>query len=84
MRQYTTKKTTQVVEEKELGKIICNQCGEEIKVDVTKGEVFQAKYSWGYGSKYDLQRHEFDLCETCYDKLIQGFKIPIDVEELIC
>ena len=25
-----------------------------------------------------MEQHEFDLCEACYDKMIQAFTIPVD------
>lgn len=88
MRQYTTIETQKTMEEMKLSVIICNQCGKEIQIpsdeegtfqaDVAKAEVFAADYSWGYGSKYDMERHQFDLCETCYEKLIEGFQVKIE------
>ena len=32
----------------------------------------------GYFSKKDGIRHRFDLCEDCYDKLVQGFVLPVE------
>ncbi len=78
MRQYTVEETMQRSREKKLEKIICNQCGEVISLEA---EAFSIAYKWGYGSKFDLEKHEFDLCESCYEKLIVGFKIPTEVEE---
>ena len=78
MRQYRK-------ETKEIGcveKIVCNQCGKEIPVSnghENEG-VFHADYQWGYFSEKDGQRHRFDLCEKCYDSLLQGFRIPVEIE----
>lgn len=78
MRQYRK-------ETKEIGcveKIVCNQCGKEILVSnghENEG-VFHADYQWGYFSEKDGQRHKFDLCEKCYDSLLQGFQIPVEIE----
>lgn len=78
MRQYRK-------ETKEIGcveKIVCNQCGKEIPVfngHENEG-VFHADYQWGYFSEKDGQRHRFDLCEKCYDSLLQGFQIPVEIE----
>lgn len=78
MRQYRK-------ETKEIGcveKIVCNQCGKEILVSnghENEG-VFHADYQWGYFSEKDGQRHRFDLCEKCYDSLLQGFQIPVEIE----
>ena len=29
----------------------------------------------------DGEIHRFDLCEECYDELLRGFRIPVQVEE---
>ena len=76
MRQYELK------ERKEISKIICNKCGKEIPVSgghEMKG-VFSVDYEWGYFSEKDGERHAFDLCETCYDALLQSFLIPVEIE----
>ena len=38
-------------------------------------------YAWDYFSEKDGQVHHFDLCEECYDELVSGFKIAVEVEE---
>lgn len=77
MRQYQLKET------KEIKKIVCNQCGKEIPATNGRAEegVFSVDYTWGYFSDKDGERHSFDLCESCYDKLLRGFLIPADIEE---
>lgn len=76
MRQY------QIKEIKEVKKIICNQCGKEMQVTNGRAEegVFSADYAWGYFSEKDGEKHSFDLCEDCYDKLLASFKIPAEIE----
>lgn len=34
--------------------------------------------AWGYFSSKDLTGHAFNVCEDCYDKWIQKFKIPVE------
>ena len=34
-----------------------------------------------YHDKKDGQVHRFELCEACYDKIIAGFQIPVEIEE---
>ena len=77
MRQYQLKET------KEINKIVCNQCGKEIEVSggTPREGVFSVDYAWGYFSDKDGERHSFDLCESCYDKLLASFKLPADIEE---
>lgn len=77
MRQYEMKKT------KEINKIICNQCGKEIPVidGIPREGVFSVNCEWGYFSEKDGEKHSFDLCEACYDKLVSSFRFPVEIEE---
>ena len=74
MRKYEEKKENQVVE------VYCNCCGKKIAVKdgmVMEG-VLPVTVCWGYFSEKDGERHTFDLCESCYDKWIAGFQIPVE------
>lgn len=73
MRQY------KIQEIREVSKIVCNKCGKEIivKNGMTEEEVLSVQKRWGYFSNKDNEVHEFDLCEECYDRLIETFKIPV-------
>lgn len=77
MRRYQVKET------KEVKTIICNQCGKEIPVTngCPKEGVFSVDYAWGYFSTKDGEKHHFDLCEDCYDRLLGSFRLPADIEE---
>ena len=77
MRQYQLKET------KEITKIICNRCGKETKVvsGIPKREMLHVEHTWGYFSGKDGEIHSFDLCESCYDLLVQEFKIPPEKKE---
>lgn len=66
----------------------CNQCGRNISSqrDVLQEDVLHIEKNWGYFSEKDGVKHRWILCERCYDKLIQGFAIPIeesDITELL-
>ncbi|MGC4019441.1 MAG: hypothetical protein QM793_09645 [Muricomes sp.] len=76
MRQYQLKET------KEVKKIICNRCGKEISVVNGRAEegVFSVDFAWGYFSEKDGEKHSFDLCESCYDKMLASFRIPAEIE----
>ena len=39
------------------------------------------KKEWGYFSGKDLKVHSFNLCEACYDRLLEEFEIPVTVED---
>ena len=61
----------------------CNFCGKEIETrnNANKEEYLFIKKEWGYFSKKDGQIHSFWVCESCYDKWIEQFCIPVKVEE---
>lgn len=77
MRKYNKekiKKDTQKIEE-----MRCNRCGRKIQLEngIIKEGVFSIDYNWGYFSNEDGQCHSFDLCEDCYEKIIEQFSIPV-------
>ena len=43
---------------------------------------FHGNVRFGYFSNKDGLEHSFDLCEECYDKLIKGFAVPVNEEEI--
>ena len=76
MRRYS--------ENRELKKVVCNQCLKELKVK--KGILLEGHYeglqTFGYFSNNDGVTHKFDLCETCYKKMIKKFALPVEeIEE---
>ena len=62
-------------EEKVLSKVICNGCGREIPCDAA--DHFHGEKTWGYFSDKDGRKDSFDLCEDCYDKMVENFKIKM-------
>lgn len=76
MRQYHWKK------EKEIEKLFCNCCGKEIEVKngMPQEDLLSVEKRWGYFSGKDNEVHRFELCESCYDKIISQFKIPVEIE----
>ena len=72
MREYQTG----MREERVLSKVVCNGCGREIPL---RGEdYFHAEKTWGYFSEQDGRQDAFDLCEECYRKMTEGFRIKIE------
>ena len=71
--------------EHKLIKIVCNQCGGEVRADgdIVKKEFLSVRKEWGYFSKRDLEVHEFAICESCYEKMIDQFVIPVKKTEKI-
>lgn len=61
----------------------CNMCGKDVLVknNIIKEGVFVGRCTWGYFSGKDGEKHSFDLCEECYDKMVKNFAIPLDIKE---
>lgn len=61
----------------------CNCCGRELKLEneIVKEGVFSVDTYWGYFSKRDGECHSFDLCESCYDRIVEEFKLPVSVRD---
>lgn len=82
MKKYVEKQVIRQVIEN----IVCNKCGENIKKEWTGIEpIFvdhqSFKLLFGWGSKYDGLKMEFDLCDDCMVEIIESFKIK--PEEMI-
>lgn len=63
---------------------ICNCCGNKI-IEVAKGKCadhLTVKKEWGYFSRKDGTIHQWNICETCYDQIVSGFKIPVTSAEV--
>ncbi len=62
----------------------CNRCGTKIKHDGTVfvEDALTVTKEWGYFSGKDGQKHSFCLCETCYDRMIRNFVVPVDIEDV--
>lgn len=72
-------------EKKQLESVLCNCCGRKLLMtgNHTAEGVLHVIKDWGFFSKKDLVRHEFDLCENCYDKMIAEFQIPVTECEIL-
>jgi ribosomal-protein-alanine N-acetyltransferase len=40
-------------------------------------EHFHAEKAWGYYSNQDGRQDSFDLCQECYEKMLESFKINL-------
>lgn len=70
---------------KKKNEIYCNCCGklicEEKQQETTS--YLAIKKQWGYFSnEKDGQVHSMDICETCYDKMIEAFAIAPETEHV--
>ncbi len=71
------------VSEKKLVDVICNMCGEKIK-KTDNGvlcDYFHSEKEWGYFSELDGEKYSFDLCQTCYKKLLNQLQISAKNDE---
>lgn len=66
-------------------RILCNSCGKEIRhLEGEKKQVedyISVDKTWGYFSNKDGETHHLDLCETCYDRWIHMFQIPVEIRQ---
>lgn len=54
--------------------VTCDICGNSCKKDQWGYEFATLKSKWGYTSSKDMEEHECELCESCYDKVIAFIK----------
>lgn len=61
----------------------CNVCGRKLKIEngILKEDVLEVRKEWGYFSKKDLEVHRFNICELCYNEMINKFVIPIEISK---
>ena len=63
-------------------KVLCNCCGKEIiKQQGYFCDHLHIEKQWGYFSEKDGEKHSFDLCESCYNKMLASFRLPVEIEE---
>lgn len=72
MRIIENKEIMQTIEI--LTEVRCNCCGENIQFEKL-GLVQQLNLSFEYGSEYENQKLQIDMCEDCLTSLMKTFKI---------
>ncbi len=45
-------------------------------------EYLHVAKEWGYFSGKDGMRQEWNLCESCYDRLLESFQVPASAQEV--
>ena len=80
MREYKERE----LQESQLAKVFCNQCGRELVVQdgILKEGCFSVDYPFDYFSNKDGYIYSLDLCEECFDKWIKGFQNPAQITEM--
>lgn len=82
MKKHDTVTRMEEVSEHKLTEICCNKCGTKSEIhyegiheaDFSVNEYQTFSTYFGYGSRFDNERWEFDLCEDCLVELIKTFK----------
>jgi hypothetical protein len=89
-RENFEEKEVKKVEKVITSKIVtCNKCGEsrELKEngnwydsdeDLFANDIHNFSLGFGYGSRFDMDHWDFDLCDNCLDSIIKTFKYPPD------
>jgi len=69
----------------DLNSVVCNYCGKKMIVEegILREGVMTINHTWDFFSEKDGEIHHWDLCEECYDSVINQFVIDIDVEEQV-
>ncbi|NLM48446.1 MAG: hypothetical protein GX198_06490 [Epulopiscium sp.] len=67
------------IEKEVIDEVYCNICGKKIeKVSPNQFEDYlHIEKLWGYHSKNDGKKDEIDVCQACYEKWINSFKISV-------
>lgn len=69
-----------LVERDVIKSVTCDRCDRECMDEHWGAEVAHCVAAWGYGSTKDGERHSFDLCEGCFDEVVELCKIKVKVE----
>jgi len=69
----------------ELKNVICNCCGKKMIVEggIIREGAISINHSWDFFSEKDGEIHHIDLCEECYDNIVNQFVIEPEVEEQV-
>ena len=66
-------------------KIYCNCCGKMICLlsEKDRTSFLTVEKEWGYFSdKKDGRIHRMDICESCYEKMVEKFVIPPEEKQV--
>ena len=65
------------VPENVIENITCDKCG-KVSEDGFIPYIHTISIDWGYGSKFDTEKWEIDLCENCLVQMLENSKIKIE------
>jgi len=76
------------VQQNKIKSVVCNRCGKEFNLDDDDGSSFNGnlvhefKIQFHYGSKHDMEKWSFDLCDNCIFDFVNTFKVSQEIEEV--
>lgn len=70
----------QMKETEVISKVYCNVCGREIKPDALGyyPDFLHIEKTWNYFSGRDGETQKADICERCWNDIVENFKIKTD------
>lgn len=76
MRKFIEK--TIEVSSRDLESVTCNMCSKTVEGDMCDmSDITNIQISFGFGSKYDSDEWDFDLCDNCIEDIVSKFKRPL-------
>jgi hypothetical protein len=86
---YEEKEVKQIEKVAVSKSVTCNKCGTvrelknegnwyETDEDMFASDVHNVSLGFGYGSKFDMESWNFDLCDDCLESVVRSFKYPPD------
>jgi len=66
---------SQTVTSMQLTDVVCDNCGKSCKTRDGNFEYGELNGDWGYGSRWDGEQHAAHLCQDCWQKLLDSFKV---------
>jgi hypothetical protein len=71
-----------------LDTVKCNQCGRIVSINDLDPDPYHInqfhafEILGGYGSEFDYQKVNFDICDDCLQRMIVTMQVPPDIEQV--
>lgn len=84
--KITEEKTEErIVKYTKTKEVLCNNCGKSMSLKAYDDTLILAgcniKVLFEYGSNKDGCMHKFDLCDDCYDEVVETFRHKVEATE---
>lgn len=79
-----TKEITETVTKTETSVVVCNRCGKKVEGEDAQysSDITDVRVEFGYGSKFDTDVWEFDICDDCIEEITKSFVVPVTKREM--